>query len=96
MGWNDRNPELYDSMVDEGIIAGPKYFEPAPRTMPAGWEPPPMPETCESCDAKGDALDGHTGVCVECAEGCCVKCSTYDDDIDGRTFWCSDCNEGNL
>ena len=94
MGWNDRNPELYDSLVDKGIIDAPKYFEPA--NMPAGWTAPSMPETCYTCKSTGDALDGHTGECVECTNECCVECSTHDDDIDGRTFWCADCNDGNL
>jgi len=90
MGWNDRNPELYDALVDEGIIHGPKYFD---HTMPTNWQPPAMPEKCYACGHTGDTINDpiYEGECMDCDEPMCRHCGEVEGDEDGNTYHCKDC-----
>jgi len=92
MGWNDRHPELYES------ITGLSYETDLPldgrRTMPAGWVPPAMPETCYGCGAKGDTINDplYESECAECYAEVCVKCCGSDDsDEGGVCLTCKGC-----
>lgn len=88
MGWNDRNPELYESITGLSYETG----LPLDGSMPAGWTPPPLPETCHACNRQGDRVNDplYEGECVECGEPCCWHCShEADADECGVTLWCS-------
>jgi hypothetical protein len=93
MGWNDRNPELYEQ------ITGLSYETDLPldgrRTMPVGWVPPAMPETCYGCGAKGDTINAplYESECVECYSEVCIHCCGSDDSDDGGVcLTCKNCS----
>jgi hypothetical protein len=91
MGWNDRNPELYESITglryeDDKPIGSPRG------TMPSGWVPPAMPDTCSACKYEGDMVNDpiYEGECAECDEPCCINCAhEHDADEGGVMLWCS-------
>ena len=91
MGWNDRNPELYEQ------ITGLSYETDLPldgrRTMPAGWTPPAMPETCSACKATGDTCNDpiYEGECMDCDEPMCRHCGEVEGDEGGNMYWCRTC-----
>jgi hypothetical protein len=92
MGWNDRNPELYESITGLSYETG----LPLDGSMPAGWTPPPMPEVCYGCGAKGDRASDplYESECVECYATVCVKCCGSDDsDESGVYLTCKGCAE---
>jgi len=89
MGYNDRNPKLYESIT--GLDYGTD--KPLDGSMPKGWEPPSYIEQCYNCKIKGDIVHSSfsTGSCSECnKETCSSCCKEYDDDEGGRYFWCSE------
>ena len=93
MGWNDRNPELYES------ITGLRYEDDLPigsprNAMPVGWVPPAMPETCYGCGAKGDTINDplYETECTLCYAEVCIRCCGSDDsDEGGVSLACKKC-----
>lgn len=92
MGWNDRNPELYEQ------ITGLRYEDDMPigsprNQMPAGWTPPAMPETCSACKATGDTCNDpiYEGECMDCDEPMCRHCGEVEGDEGGNMYWCRTC-----
>lgn len=91
MGWNDRNPELYESITGLDYGTG-RPLDGSPARMPTGWVPPAMPETCSKCKHNGDMVHDplYEGECTECDEPCCIHCAhEHDADEGGVTLWCS-------
>lgn len=88
MGWNDRNPDLHDAMVKDGIIDGPLYDDPAPYAGPL----PARPESCE-CGATGDTIRDplHHGSCHDCGSDVCDRCAEIEADDTGALYYCTQC-----
>ena len=91
MGWNDRNPELYEA------ITGLDYGTDRPldsRSRPFNGVLPAMPEKCDGCGTTGDTIENpiYTGECECCEVPLCVECADcVDCDEGGTTLWCKIC-----
>ena len=95
MGWNDRNPELYESIT--GLDYGTnRPLDGSTPAMPANWTPPAMPEKCYGCEATGDTINDpiYAGECDRCEHEMCDRCGEVEGDVDGNMYTCKDCLVG--
>ena len=95
MGYNDRDPGLYEAITGLAYETDLPLDGSKPR-VPAGWTPPPMPLTCSYCQESGDEIrDGfRIGECYGCSIEVCRECGDPDDDESGTTYLCYTCRMG--
>jgi len=93
MGWNDRNPELYEQITGLSYETGRPLYGNAAVAEPH-YRLPAMPETAYCCGAKGDTIEDplYESECVDCDEPVCIKCCGSDDSDDGGVcLTCKSC-----